>query len=430
MRLPFKLSCLLMLVASAPAFCTTFEREAKETICTNPLMYSERANQEATAQALNQAMGALFPQITLFWSGGRETTVSPTVRAFKIDRITLNPEQFNVGLTQLLFDGGKTIYEVKSRTLLNESAQFDVKKTRDVLILQTAEAYLNVMRNREIVKISEMNLRAHQETLDKVNMIFKGGAGRRSEVALAEARYSRAKAELYSAQGELEAQEATYATIVGHYPPAQMTMPDLPLKWVPKSLKDSTVFAVENNPELKAARINTMAQGAEVKSKRGQFLPTVNFNLQASEDDNLTGLAGRYRNVIASFSLQYNVFQGGSDLAAMRAARADQERSIGEAQQVYRKVIESLRLAWINIKTSEKQITQLTESVRANTLVVSDYKIQFNLGQRPLFNVLDAQGDLYLAEIALTHSRYNLMISYYRTLQSLGNIALAVLDIP
>lgn len=393
-------------------------------------MYSERANQESTAQAINEAMGALFPQITLFWSGGRETTVSPTVRAFKIDRITLNPEQFNVGLTQLLFDGGKTIYEVKSRTLLNESAQFELKKTRDILLLQTAESYLNVMRNRELVKISEMNLRAHKDTLEKVVQIFKGGAGRRSEVALGEARLSRAQAELFAAQGELEAQEATYASIVGHYPPEQMTMPEIPQKWLPKSLKDSTVYALENNPELKAARINTMAQGAEVKSKRGQFLPTINFNLQASEDDNLTGLAGRYRNVSATFSLQYNVFQGGSDLAAMRVAKADQERSIGQAQQIYRKVLEALRLAWVNIQTSEKQVNQLTESVRANNLVVNDYKIQFNLGQRPLFNVLDAQGDLYLAEIALTQARYNLVISYYRALQSLGNISLAVLDIP
>ncbi|MEQ1837334.1 MAG: hypothetical protein ABL858_03180, partial [Candidatus Nitrotoga sp.] len=35
------------------------------------------------------------------------------------------------GLTQLLFDGGKTIYEIKSRTFINQAAQFSVMKFLD-----------------------------------------------------------------------------------------------------------------------------------------------------------------------------------------------------------------------------------------------------------------------------------------------------------
>lgn len=45
--------------------------------------------------------------------------------------------------------------------------------------LRGVEAYLNVLRNREMVRLSKENLDAHVRTMDQINIRSTGGVGRK-----------------------------------------------------------------------------------------------------------------------------------------------------------------------------------------------------------------------------------------------------------
>lgn len=419
----------LSIMTSVSAFSATLKQEIRTTLATNPVFYAELANEQATYHAVKEAKGGLFPQVSIFAAGGRETSVSPAVRAFMVDRITLNRDEFFISLSQLLFDGGKITNEIRSLKYSNEAAKFDVLRIRDGLVLQTAEQYLNVLRFRERTKLAEMNVRIHKGILDKVKLRFKGGAGRRGEVALAESRLARAQAELAATRGELDTQEMRYYTVTGHFPPENMILPSQPVKWLPKTINKGLKFSLEHNPELFVAKSKVLSREANEKSVRGRFFPTVNFEVSATENDNIDGIEGGNRDVLGLVTLRYELFRGGSDLESYRIARSEKQRTIKEAESIRRNVFESLRIAWVTYKSTIDQIKYLKENIKAETVVVQDYKIQFKLGTRPLFNVLDAENDLFIAKTALVNARYNHAIAYYRILQSQGNVTKAILGV-
>jgi adhesin transport system outer membrane protein len=421
----------IILGVSSPSFALTLTEVARQTLATNPEVRASLANRTARAYEVNEAVGEYFPHLTARAAGGRERSSNPTVRgtlhrptSIPKTHITLDRTEFSLTASQLIVDGwgvGSTIHE---RVYDSRSAKFELKNTCNNVILQMAEAYLNVKRQREVLAIARNNVNSHKETLRKVSLRYHGGAGTRVDVELADARLARSEAELRGARKQLEDAETRYCTVANQPPAVELAMPLRPERLLPKNLFNAVMLAMENNPAIRSSISTAEAAKAHVGVVKSRFYPRVDAEFTARTDNNLSGVEGSDGSIMGMAVLSYNFVSGGSDVAAYNTASADRVQAQQKASELQRQVRERVRNAWSTFTASRDSIGIFRESVSSNAKVVRDYIKQFELGQRELFNVLDAQDDLYGAQNALVNANYDNAIAYYRVLESIGIIGL------
>ncbi len=418
----FSTLCIIILCTANTAQATTLQQVVNQTLHSNPQLVAANANMLARQHDVNQARGGLFPKLDLNLAGGREHTDSPTLRALNIATQRLFRREAGASVNQLLFNGWRTSSLIKQQHANLHVSQSEYLQTSENVTLEIATAYLNVMRTRKLERLARNNVNTHRRTLQNVELRFKGGAGRRVQVALAESRLAQARARLSGAIGNVKQAVADYLSSTGDMPAKSLTMPRLTASRLPQNYQRALSTSINNNPELQAALDNINATKANIGVARAAFFPNIDLDVSYNYDNDLDGFEGRNEEFLAMVEARYNLFNGGSDSAALGAAEQTNNQATAEASETHRNIIENLRNSWVALKTTQRQIPQLNIAVKRNVTVVTDYKKEFELGQRGLFNVLDAENDLFESRNALTNATYDRLLSSYRILATMGKL--------
>lgn len=420
--------CMLGIFASATTSAISLTTVIRHTLNTNPQLFAALANQDYSKNAILEAESGYYPHVTVLAGIGREQSASPASRAAAgRNLVSLRREESSLIGTQLLFAGGRVRNTVKQRNYEYAASRFQTHDVREALILRTAEVFLNVMRFRQLIDIAHKNVQVHQQIYDKVKIKYKAGAGRRVDVQLGLSRIARAKAQEDRFQGDLRSAVSRYCAVTGLSPDQHLGMPERRVKWLPYSEKQGVQLALAHSPELQAAKADFLASDAKVDVSKSKFWPEINLELGASENENLDGIQGHNRDMSGMLKFRYDIMNGGADVAAFDAAKADRIRAMRQCENVRRNVIENVRVSWAELVSTRQQMKELQEHVESSKKVVADYKKQFEIGARALFNVLDAENDYFNAQIALTNASYNNAISYYRVLEACGRISAVLL---
>jgi adhesin transport system outer membrane protein len=78
--------------------------------------------------------------------------------------------------------------------------------------------------------------------------------------------------------------------------------------------------------------------------------------------------------------------------------------------------------AWDELITLEDRIVLLNTHRDAMEAVVAAYHEQFELGKRPLINLLDVENELFAARSTVDEERFNRLQAAYRLLASTGDL--------
>ena len=131
-------------------------------VTTNPEYGTIVNNRRATDEELEQAKGGYRPSIDVNADTGYEWTREDPDGA-GTDTNSLFRYQAGITLTQMLFDGFETKYEVQRQRARVASNSYRVWETSEFLGLDIVESYLNVLRQRELLEIARANVERHME---------------------------------------------------------------------------------------------------------------------------------------------------------------------------------------------------------------------------------------------------------------------------
>lgn len=415
---------LALCLCLQPAKATTLGNVVRHSLFTNPELLSQFQNVTANIHRLSRVVGQDYPQVDFDLGGAREYSENPTIRFAGVPNVTFWRHDTSLVLTQNLFSGWRIPGQIHEQHYNTLSAHFQYMNAKEATALRATEAYMNILRNRRLITLAIANVKVHSNILYKVTRRFDAGAGRIDEIHLARSRLALARSRLRLFRGELLQSEADFRAVTGYIKiPKPLQKPPLPFKFLPKDLKQALDLAFKFNPSLHAARTNLKSTMAAVVVSRSRFLPNVNLRLSASDGNNLDGIPGVNRDAIAGLVLDYNLINGGSDLAAIREATARREQARDQTAQTYREVEQNERSAWYAMVTERKRVRNLRNYVVYSKHVVEDYIKQFVLGKRAFFNVLDAENELFLARVEYTNSGYDSQIDAYTVLANMGHLA-------
>jgi adhesin transport system outer membrane protein len=420
---PQVLSICLMALCNM-VYATDLQQAVDIALQTYPAVQSQQATVAANADLVRKEKGGYLPSMDVEGGIGRETADNPSTRALDPNGdgvITLTQKESALVMKQLLFDGGKVGGKVLQSKAEESFSQFELAQLKELIAFQAAEAYLNVQKARELVTIQQQNVDIHADIYRKMQRLLDGGAGLRSDMELAQGRLAQAQAELDTAKGNLEDANATYLQIIGQKAPAEMILPE-EVTSLPNSLQAAQDKADSINPMIAASESQWDKTQGQVHEAKASFMPTVSFDVAGGLRNDLDGVPGDDNFAEAMVVATYNILKGGSDKAALEAAHANAVSAERTIMTTKREVGNDVALAWDALSALQNSLPDLyTHQIDSNKVALA-YGKQFRLGQRTLFDVMNASSEYFDAQTSYVTAKYNVRISQYRLLAAMGNL--------
>ena len=404
------------------AFATTIQESIQAALQTNPEVGVVAADREAIEQELRQARAEYLPSIDVRGAAGPEYTDSPVTRNRNDGNdgsTTLLRAESQLTLTQMLFDGFATQSEVQRQIARMDSASYRVQEAAEFIALDAVEAHLDVLRNQVLVELARENLEQHGSILGQVRQLEGQGAGSIADVRQTESRLAEAQGSLAAAQGNLRDAEAFYLAVVGK-PPIDLDEGVAPAFALPESPDASAATASVTSPTVQLANADIDVAQAELSAARAGYYPNLDLELGAAAGNDVEGLEGRDVNAQALLVLRYNLFRGGGDIAREREAFLRVKEARENLRVAQRDAEQEARVAYHALTTARARLEALSDGVDAQRSTRDIYAQQFDLGQRGLLDVLDAENELFIDRSNLVTATFTETFAVYRVLAVVG----------
>jgi adhesin transport system outer membrane protein len=120
--------------------------------------------------------------------------------------------------------------------------------------------------------------------------------------------------------------------------------------------------------------------------------------------------------------LRYNFFRGFGDSERVRETEARIDQAIAELGRIRVELERDVRQAWEGLAADRARVVAFEAYARASADVVEAYRLQFQLGQRTLLDVLNAENERYGAAANLIAARAAVTAGELRVLASMGQL--------
>jgi adhesin transport system outer membrane protein len=408
-----------LFIASASA-AETLRQAVSTALGRFPEIHAAQHRTVAARAQVGQARAELYPSVSGSVSEGRERSRNVSTRAG--NDVTLARREAELSISQLVFDGGAASGQVKRFAARAEGAELNVTGTAEDVAFRTSQVFVEVRRLREQLGVARLNVGVHEKTLSDVNLLAEAGRGRRADVMQAQARRALATSSVDQLSGQLAQAESGFRYLVGRHPGELAPSPPI-APGLPPTLERAVASATASHPIVQSAEKEIEAAQHDRESARAQLaMPRVTIDAGASRNRDIDGLAGPNHDQYAMLRLRYNFFRGFGDSERVRETEARIDEAISELGRVRIEVERDVRQAWEGLAADRAGVVTLEQYARASADVVEAYRLQFQLGQRSLLDVLNAENESYSATANLIAARAAVAIGELRVLASMGQL--------
>ena len=391
-------------------------------ITNNPEFGTVASSRRATSEELRQGRAGYLPSVDLRGDTGFEYTDDQGTRnRLGSDDDTLFRYEIGATLTQMLFDGFDTRYEVERQKARVNSSANRVRETVELLGLSIVEAYLEVMRQRQLLTIARQNVAQHLDILQQIQDGVGAGRSTQADLEQARARLANAQANESNTRQSLRTAEAQYNREVGQMP-GNLQLTQAPFEAIAQSVDAEVQQTLSFSPTLDIFASDIEVAKAEYNQTQAPFYPQLDLQLNARQGEDLGGIEGVDKSASALVVMNWNLYRGGADTARRREFVHRTQQARHESADAARQVENDVRSTWASMVAAGERANQFATQAEANAEVVRAYKDQFSLDRRSLLDVLDSQNELFVSRSNTINAEYLEMFAVYRLLALKGKL--------
>jgi outer membrane protein TolC len=343
---------------------------------------------------------------TLVTAGGGGAVVSAGGRT--TDRLSTN-----LGLSQLLFDFGRTRTLVLEADLNRQAAAAAVLQTENDVALDVKERFYSLILNRRLVEVREDDVANRQEQLRLARALYDAGQLAPGDVVRAQTAVTNSVVSLNSARESLELAKQDQAQSLGLSPLTVLEIressePDLPNTDVDYLMNK----ALERRPDMLVAQKNVEAGEAALGAAYALNRPALTAFTGITYQGDINGV--QRPTFTAQLQLDFDLYDGGARAGAVTSAegaleivKADFKRTQLVVERDVSGALAQLITAERNVAAAQAGVDSAREGVR-----IAQGRYQVALGT--LTDVFDAQGSLVTARNNLANSLADLDLSRSR----------------
>jgi multidrug efflux system outer membrane protein len=291
------------------------------------------------------------------------------------------------------------------------------------LVSSVATAYFTLQTLDEQLAITRRTVGTRQKFVDLTQAQHDRGTVSQLDVSTAQAQLAVAKANLPDLLRQIGQTENQLSVLLGHNPDGilrgdgRTAAPPAP---VPAAGLPSALL--ERRPDLREAEQNLVAANAQVGVAKANLFPSI--TLTGAGGSVSSALSSLFTGPARAWSLggelvqpllnsQRNSYQLDLADAQKRQALLQYQKSV---QTAFQEVSDALIARQQDADVQAAQEAQVEAQRRANTIALARYRV----GYASYFNVIDADRDLFTAELSLSAARLSTQLSVVQLYRALG----------
>jgi outer membrane protein len=388
----------------------------------NPTLLAERAKVRSVDENVPQALAGWRPQVLISAAPGYAVGNYSEISGGQAITLRNNRDIFSAqaGVTQYLYRGGKT----RAQTAQAENGVMAERgrliATEQTVFANVVNAFVTVIENQQLLALNINNEQVLARQLQATNDRFRVGEITRTDVAQAEAALAGATSQRQVAEGNLQTARASYRQYVGEMP--ENLVEPQPLHPPVSSAVEAANLAAVNNPAVIAALFDDSSAKDAIDVAFSALLPTLSVQAAAIESSNAsvshtTSTGGQ---ITANLSLP--LFQGGSEYAAVRQARQNEQQSRKTLDDQRRQAMEQSTSAWETLVAARASIESTRLAIRANSIALEGVEREAIVGSRTTLDVLNAEQALLTSRVTLVQNLAALINASYTLAQAVGRL--------
>ncbi len=397
----------------------SMKKAVEVAILTNPEILQAYKNYESVVNDREAAFGRYLPSVDFTTSAGAEDRHDPLVVA---NNNRYFRSQNSLSLKQVIFDGFATKNEVARLDHTSKARLYELENMSQYIASEVSRSYIDLVRYKTLKGLAESNYISHKIIFRQILIKAKAGVGKSSDADQALSRLYLATYNLSVESSNLHDAEVRYQRLTGQLPPKEIDKNIPIMKDIPKDSVAAIKQAQLHNPSLLATIEDTLSQRALVDNKGAAFMPKVEFRARADRGEDLNGYAGSHRNDVAEVVVSWNIFNGFTDINLKRKEQSLFEASVDRRDKTCRDIRLEVELAYNDINKLTKQSTFLDTRIISTEKTRDAYRKQFEIGQRTLVDLLNAENELFDAKRLYTNVSSEMLIANVRTHYQMGSL--------
>jgi outer membrane protein len=381
------------------------------------------ANQQITEATLLQNQGQRIPSLNMGASSGFRwgRSINPVTNLFEDNRIGNINLSANTNVT--LFGGNRINNSIAQAKKNLESGEFSIQATTNQVTLDVINQFINVVFNREQVKIAENQLKTTSEQLARTTKLVNAGSLPLSDQLALQSQNATNELEVINAKNNYRLAKLSLAQTmqIPFSESFEVIEPEFEVSVFDLESNDpSRVYeiAIDNMPEIRASEANLESAEYGVKIAKGAFFPTL--SMSANVFSNYVDQPRFGQNEIPSFgtqiennlsqsaNLQLNIpiFTNFNNRASVQRARAQKILAEVDNTQAKNQLRQEIETAYNQALASE--LSYAASITRVNSLQET-FRIaqqRFDLGAINSVDFQVAQNNLFNAQADLLNAKY------------------------
>jgi outer membrane protein len=422
-------SSTLAVSCAADASAETLDQAWMLAYQNNPSLEAQRASLRATDEQVSQALSNWRPSIDATASAGKTYQYTPELAPFQNPNFAGTERSYGAQVKQPLFRGFRTVAETEAaeKQVLAERAKLESAEQQ--LFLDTASAYLGVLRDEAVVELERHHEAVLEDKLKETQVRSKVGELTGTDVRQAESRLARAHVSRYQADSALTQDRAAYQRLVG-MAAGMLQQPVLALD-SPRMLADILHLAETHSPDVISSQYAVEQADAEIRLNKGSLLPEVDLvgNTTRGYAQDIT-LPGREDSSQVLVQLTVPLYRSGTDYSKTRAAQQTYSQRRDELDEARNKAHETADNAWQSLMTAQSALDADKGEVEAAQEALKGVTEESKVGTRTTLDVLNAQQELLDAQIDQVKSQRDRDFAVLQIKASVGNLTAANLRLP
>ncbi|MGM0422873.1 MAG: TolC family protein, partial [Pseudomonadota bacterium] len=338
----------------------TVSKVLRHVYATHPALQAAEAGVLSTTENIAQALSNYRPYADISASASVQKTKPATFGA-----PSSSQQSMGLNLSQPLYRGGRTTAAVKAadHRIQAERAEFD--STVQSLFLDVVTAYLNVLRDQEILALRSNNETVLTTQMEAAEARFDLGDVTLTDVSQARSRLSAATAERVAASGALRTSQALFERVTG-LPPAGLLSPDN-IYMKTEGLDTLIARALDGHPDLRASQAFEAVAQSEGREVLGELLPELSLQGSMVRNYNPTfGEVDYTDNSQLTLQATIPLYPGGAVRSQYRQAQYQALQQDFHTRDLERNIRQYVIESWENLQAARAGIAARQAQIEAS----------------------------------------------------------------
>ena len=323
-----------------------------------------------------------------------------------------------------VFAGGRIRYGIEASRFLEEATRLDADNSREEVIQNTIEAFVNLYKAKSSVSLVQENLAEAQQRVKDFSNLEKNGLLARNDLLSAQLQASNFELGLLDAENNWKLANVSMNILLG-LPENLELVPDSSMidqNFAIKTLDEYLQTAYNNRKDLAAIDLRKKASESGIKSAKGDYYPSlaVTGGYIAADIPEVISITNALN---IGIGVSYNIGSLWKTKAKVQQAEARaKQAAIGESQ-----LNDNIRLdvnhAYLNFFSSQKKIEVYEKAVEQ---AIENYRIvknKYNNSLATTTDLLDANTKQLLERMNLIFAKADEVVAFNKLLQSAGLLA-------